>query len=160
MSLKTDARVITALNQILTNELVAINQYFLHAKMCQDWGYERLSAKVWAESIDEMKHADQLIERILYLGGLPNVQRMGKVNIGETVEEQLTVDLALENRAIPDLKTAIGLCYESADHGTRSLLETILVSEEDHVDWLEAQIEQIEQVGIQNYLASQIKKDG
>ncbi|MDG1480729.1 MAG: bacterioferritin [Myxococcota bacterium] len=156
MSLKTDKRVIDALNTILTGELTAINQYFLHAKMCQNWGYERLYKVIYGESIDEMKHADALIERILFLGGLPNVQRLDNVNIGETVAEQLQADLAFEHIAIPRLKEAIDLCYTCADHGTRTLLEKILSSEEEHVDWLEAQLELIEQIGIQNYLAQQL----
>lgn len=156
MSLKTDKRVIDALNKILTGELTAINQYFLHAKMCQNWGYERLYKVIYHESIDEMKHADALIERILFLGGLPNVQRLDNVNIGETVAEQLQADLAFENIAIPRLKEAIELCYSCSDHGTRSLLEKILVSEEEHVDWLEAQLELIDQIGTANYLAQQL----
>jgi bacterioferritin len=158
MSLKTDKRVIDALNQILTGELTAINQYFLHAKMCQNWGYERLYKVIYRESIDEMKHADALIERILYLGGLPNVQRLDKVNIGETVAEQLLADLSFEQVAIPRLKTAIELCYTCSDHGTRHLLEEILHSEEEHVDWLETQLELIDQLGTQNYLAQQLRE--
>ncbi|MFT5679683.1 MAG: bacterioferritin [Myxococcota bacterium] len=158
MALKTDKRVVDALNKILTGELTAINQYFLHAKMCQNWGYERLYKVIYHESIDEMKHADALIERILYLGGLPNVQRLDNINIGETVAEQLQSDLAFENVAIPRLKVAIELCYSCSDHGTRSLLEGILVSEEEHVDWLEAQLDLIDQLGLQNYLAQQIRE--
>ena len=152
----TDKTVIARLNEILTAELTAVNQYFLHAKMCQNWGYGRLFAKIHAESIDEMRHADQLIDRILYLGGVPNVQRMNKVNIGETVKEQFECDLAVEVEAIPRLNEAIAYCREVADNGTRVMLEAILTSEEDHRDWLEAQLELIEQVGIQNYLAQQI----
>jgi bacterioferritin len=153
---KTDAEVITALNDVLTAELTAINQYFIHAKMCADWGYDRLHEVVRLESIDEMKHAEQIIERLLYLGGVPNLQRMGKVNVGETVLEQFTIDLALENAAIPRLQTAIDLCTEKRDHGTRLLFERILEGEEEHVDWLEAQLELIDQMGIANYLAQQI----
>jgi bacterioferritin len=154
---KTDAQVITALNDVLTAELTAINQYFIHAKMCADWGYDRLHQTIRAESIDEMKHAEQIIERLLYLGGVPNLQRMGKVNVGETVLEQFTIDLALENQAIPRLIDGIDLCTEKRDHGTRLLFERILEGEEEHVDWLEAQLELIDQMGIENYLAQQIK---
>ncbi len=153
-------QVVTLLNEVLTAELTAINQYFLHAKMCQNWGYERLYKKIYAESIDEMKHADALIERILYLDGLPNVQRLSKVNIGEDVREILECDLAFEYEALPRLNTGIALCRDLGDNGTRHLLEEILVSEEEHTDWLEAQIEQIDQMGIQNYLAVQVREEG
>jgi bacterioferritin len=148
--------IIDALNEILTGELTAINQYFLHAKMLQNWGFQSLYKKIWAESIDEMKHADQLIERVLYLDGLPNVQRMAKVNIGENIEEILRCDLGLEDVAIPRLNRAIALCTEKGDNGTRALLEAILVSEEAHRDWLQAQMDQIRMVGVQNYLAQHI----
>ena len=154
-----EPEIIAALNDILTSELTAINQYFLHAKMLQNWGYARLYKKVWAESIDEMKHADQLIERVLYLDGLPNVQRLAKVNIGETVEEMMQCDLGLEDSAIPRLNRAIELARAKGDNGTRALLEGILTSEEEHRDWLQAQLDQIGQVGIQNYLAAQIRED-
>ena len=153
---KTDPEVIAALNEVLTAELTAINQYFIHAKMCADWGYSRLHDVIRHESIDEMKHAEEIIERVLYLGGVPNVQRIGKVNVGETVPEQFEVDLALENEAIPRLQKAIDLCTEKGDHGTRLLFESILKGEEEHVDWLEAQHELIEQIGVENYLAQQI----
>jgi len=149
--------IIKLLNEILTGELTAVNQYFLHAKMCGDWGYAALHDYVRAESIDEMRHAEWIIERILYLNGVPNVQRLGKVNIGETVEEQFRADLAVEYQAVPRLRRGIELAGEHDDHGTRVLLEKILVSEEEHVDWLEAQIGLIEQIGIQNYLAQQMK---
>ena len=158
MALKVDKQIIDGLNDILTNELTAINQYFLHAKMCQAWGYERLYKKVYHESIDEMKHADRLTERILYLGGLPNLQRLGKLTIGETVQEQLELDLAFEHRAIPRLREVIALCEAQADYGSRTLLDAILVSEEEHVDWLEAQLDLIKQLGVQNYLAQQIRE--
>ena len=156
---QVDPRIIALLNQVLTNELTAINQYFLHAEMCRDWGYERLYAVVRKESIDEMKHAERLIERILFLKGVPNIQRLGKVRIGETVEEQFHSDLALENDAIPCLQEGVRLCTELDDSGTRQLLDSILASEEEHKDWLESQLELIEQVGIQNYLATQIRPD-
>jgi bacterioferritin len=157
--MKGSAKVIDLLNQVLTNELTAINQYFLHARMCENWGYERLWHKIRHESIDEMKHADQLIERILYLEGLPNIQRLGKVSIGQTVEEQLRSDLNVEWQAIPVLNQGIALCRQEGDNGTAELLEDILVSEEEHANWLEAQINLLEQVGVQNYLAEQMKHD-
>jgi bacterioferritin len=156
--MKGDAKVIALLNDVLCNELTAINQYFLHARMCENWGYERLWKKIRAESIDEMKHADQIIERILYLDGLPNLQKLGKLEVGETVVEQLKSDLALEKRAIPVLNAGIALCREKGDNGTAELLEDILVSEEEHADWLEAQLTLVEQVGAQGYLAEQIKE--
>jgi bacterioferritin len=148
--------VIRALNDVLTAELTAINQYFVHAKMCQNWGYKKLAGILRAESIDEMKHADQLIDRILYLDGIPNLQRLYKVNVGETVPEQLQCDRGLELEAIPRLAKAIDVCREVGDHGTRVLLEQILVSEEEHLDWIDAQLDQIEQMGVQNYLALQV----
>ena len=157
--MKGDAKVIALLNDVLTNELTAINQYFLHARMCENWGYERLWKKVRDESIDEMKHADKVIARILYLDGLPNLQKLGKLEIGETVAEQLKSDLALEKRAIPVLNAGIELCRGKGDNGTAELLEEILVDEEEHADWLEAQLTLVEQVGIQNYLAQQMKEE-
>ncbi len=156
---KTDPAIIKALNEILTGELTAINQYFVHARMLKDWGYERLYKKVWAESIDEMKHADVLIERILYLGGVPNVQRYWKINIGETVPEQFQADLEIEYQALPRLNEAIALARESGDNGTRHLLEEILESEEEHTDWLESQLSLIDQVGLPNYLSQQIREE-
>ncbi len=155
--MKGSQKVIDVLNQVLTNELTAVNQYFLHAEMCQNWGYDRLYKKVRKESIDEMKHAEELMERVLYLDGFPNVQRLGKITIGETVEEQLKLDLALEKQAIPLLNDGIALCRAESDNGSAELLEDILEDEEEHVDWLEAQLTLVEQVGIQNYLAEQIK---
>ncbi len=152
-----DKAIIAALNEVLTAELTAINQYFLHAKMCANWGYQRLFAKIHAESIDEMKHASELIDRILYLGGVPNVQRLGKINIGETVDEMLRVDLNLENEAVPRLNNHIALCRDKGDNGSRILLDSILASEEEHVDWLEAQLDLITQIGIENYLSEQIR---
>lgn len=156
MARKPDQTIVNALNEILTAELTAINQYFLHAKMCGDWGYSKLHTYIRHESIDEMKHAEQLIERILYLNGVPNVQRMGKVRIGETVPEQLALDLELELLAVPRLNKAIELVRDAGDNGTRALLEEILTSEEEHIDWLEAQHTLIEQMGLENYLAQQI----
>lgn len=155
--MKGDPKVIDLLNEILTGELTAINQYFLHAKMCQNWHYERLAEYIRKESIDEMKHADMLIERILYLEGLPNLQRLGKLNIGQTVLEMLNNDLAVEAVAIPLLNKAIEACRQAADNGTEALLTDILRSEEQHVDWLEGQLEQVKQIGEAHYLAQQIR---
>ncbi len=157
--MKGDPKVISALNEILTNELTAINQYFLHARMCENWGYERLWKKVRAESIDEMKHADEVIERVLYLEGLPNLQRLSKLTIGQTVDEQLRLDLELERRAIPRLNSGIELCRSVGDNGTADLLEDILEDEEEHANWLEAQLVLVQQVGLANYLAEQITDD-
>ncbi|OFV91431.1 MAG: bacterioferritin [Acidobacteria bacterium RBG_16_68_9] len=154
--MKGNAKVIEALNEVLTAELTAINQYFIHAKMCANWGYRRLADVTRKEAIGEMKHADEVIERILYLEGMPNMQRLGKVKVGETVPEQLRLDLALEKEAIPRLNKAIELAVTVHDNGSRELLEEILTSEEEHIDWLEAQIELLKQVGDQNYLAQQI----
>lgn len=156
--MKGNAKLIEALNEVLTAEFTAINQYFIHAKMCQNWGYGRLAHANRDEAIDEMKHADQLIERILFLEGVPNVQRLNKVKVGETVPEQMKLDHALELEAVPRLNSGIALAVELRDNGTRDLLEKILVSEEEHIDWLEAQLDLIKQVGEQNYLAQQIHK--
>jgi len=155
--MKGNAKVIESLNEILTGELTAINQYFIHAKMCANWGFERLAHKNREESIGEMKHADSIIERILFLDGVPNMQRLEKVRVGETVHEQLKLDLKLEEVAIARLNKAIAQAVDAADNTTRELLEEILVSEEDHVDWLEAQLGLIKQVGEQNYLSQQIR---
>lgn len=156
--MKGNKEVISKLNEILTGELTAINQYFLHARICKDWGYTRIAKKVYEESIDEMKHAQWLIDRILFLEGLPNLQRLGDISVGETVKEQLEADLKVEDVAIPKLKEAIELCVAHHDHGTRELLEKILVSEEEHVDWLESQLHIINEIGIENYLAQQINE--
>jgi bacterioferritin len=150
--------VITLLNEILTAELTAINQYFIHARMCENWGYERLWKKVREESIGEMRHADRLIARILYLEGVPNVQRLGKVNVGQTVPEQLRLDLDLERAAVTALNSGIERCRSLSDNGSRELLEDVLVSEEEHINWIEAQLELIRQAGEGNYLAQQIKE--
>ena len=156
----TSPVIIKLLNEVLTLELTAINQYFLHAEMCGDWGFSKLYKVIRAESIDEMKHAERLIERILFLEGIPNVQRLGKITIGETVPEQFELDLALENKAIPILNDGINTCVELKDNGTRALFEEILVDEERHVDWLEAQLELIRQIGAPNYLAQQVEQTG
>ena len=158
--MKGDPKVIDLLNEILTGELTTINQYFLHARMCANWGYHRLAGTIRKESIDEMKHADELIERILFLDGLPNLQRLGKIAIGQNVSEILKNDLAAEMLALPLLNRSIQTCRDLGDNGSEHLLTGILVSEEEHVDWLEAQLELIRQVGEANYLAQQIKSDG
>ncbi len=158
--MKGDKQVIAHLNKILGNELIAINQYFLHAKMFKDWGLNELAEYTRHESIDEMKHADKLIDRILFLEGLPNLQDLGKLNIGEDTQEMLKCDLDLEMRAIPDLRVAIDYCDSVKDFVSRELLEDILESEEEHVDWLETQLSLIEKVGIQNYLQSKMDKSG
>ena len=157
--MKGDAKIIEVLNEVLTAELTAINQYFLHGEMCENWGYERLHKVIRKHSIGEMKHAEEVVERILFLEGLPNLQRLGKINVGENVEEILRADYALELEALPRLNSGIELCREIGDNNTRHLLEEILEDEEEHVDWIEAQLTLVEQVGIQNYLAQQIKED-
>jgi len=157
--MKSDRRVIDLLNEVLTAELTAINQYFVHAEMSDNWGYEHRYHQVRKEAMSEMKHAEKLIERILYLEGIPNVQRLGKILIGETVAEQLKSDLALEHDAIVRLNTGIQTCREVGDNGSRLLLEEILESEEEHVNWIEAQLALVAQVGEANYLAEQIRKE-
>ncbi|HET9554057.1 MAG TPA: bacterioferritin [Anaeromyxobacteraceae bacterium] len=154
--MKSDPQIIDLLNEVLTNELTAVNEYFVHAKMCRNWGYHRLAKHNRDESIDEMKHADKLIERILYLEGVPNLQRLGKVNVGETVPEQLKLDLELEKHAIPTLNRGIELCRSKGDNGTAELLEDLVVDEEEHADWLETQLSLIEQIGEAHYLAQQV----
>ena len=156
--MKGNEEVLTLLNQLLTNELTAINQYFIHAKMCDNWGYERLGAKIREESIDEMRHADQVITRILFLQGVPNMQRYHKLRVGETVKEQFESDVQLEHAAIAFLNQGIKAARDAGDNATESLMTNILVSEEQHTDWLETQLELIKQVGEQNYLAQQMKK--
>jgi bacterioferritin len=149
-------RVIELLNEVLTAELTAVNQYFIHAKMCDNWGYERLGKHHRDESIGEMKDADELIERILYLEGVPNMQRLGTVMVGETVLEQLNLDLQTERDAIDRLNRGIALCVEEGDNGSRDLLEDILEGEEEHADWLESQLYAIAEIGEANYLAQQL----
>jgi bacterioferritin len=156
--MKGNDEVVQLLNQLLTNELTAINQYFIHSKMCENWGYERLAHKIREESIDEMRHADLVITRILFLEGVPNLQRLGKLNVGETVKEQFESDLQNEYAAINFLNQGIEAARKVGDNSTESLMTKILVSEEEHTDWLESQLELVRQVGEQNYLAQQIKK--
>ena len=154
--MKGDQIAIDHLNTILGNELVAINQYFLHSRMLKDWGLNKLGDYEYHESIDEMKHADELIQRILFLEGLPNLQKLGPLKIGESVLEILQNDLALENKAIPDLREAIIHCESGKDFVSRDLLQRILDSEEEHVDWLETNIHLYKTLGEQNYLQSQV----
>ena len=152
--MKGDPQVIAHLNKALGNELVAINQYFLHARMYEDWGLKELGEHEYHESIDEMKHADKLVKRILLLEGIPNLQDLGKLLIGENTKEMLECDLSLELKAVPDLKDGIKYCESVADYISRDLLQDILESEEEHIDWLETQLGLIEKVGIQNYQQS------
>ncbi len=154
--MKGDSKVIEYLNKILGNELIAINQYFLHAKMYKNWGFEELAEHEYHESIDEMKHADKLTDRILMLEGLPNYQHLGRLRIGENTLEMLKCDLALEMDAIPDLKEGIAHCEMVQDYVSRELMVEILESEEEHVDWLETQLDLIGKIGIENYLQSKM----
>lgn len=156
--MKGKPEIISLLNDVLAGELVAINQYFLHAKMCSNWGYERLAAKVRKESFEEMHHAEELIERILFLEGFPDMQRLERLNIGKTVVEQFQKDLVLEIAAVERLNKGVIQARELGDNRTETLLSHILAEEEEHIDWLEAQLALIAQVGEQNYLAEQIKE--
>ena len=157
--MKGDAKVIEFLNQVLKAELTAINQYFLHAEMCENWGYERLAKKVKKESIEEMVHAEKCMERILYLDGTPNMSDYFKINIGADVETQFKNDLQLEYDAVKRLNDGIKLCTAANDGGSRDLAEKILGDEEHHIDWLEAQLHAIGEMGIQNYLAQQLNEE-
>ena len=153
-----DSELIVHLNKALKNELVAINQYFLHARMFKNWGLTYLGEHEYQESIDEMKHADMLVERILLLEGLPNMQDLGKLHVGETPEEALACDLQLEMEAMPVLRDGIEVCEQERDYVSREILETILTSEEDHVDWLETQLDLIKRVGLEIYLQRQMRE--
>lgn len=153
-----DPAIIEALNEVLTSELTAINQYFIHHKMCENWGYSKLSHKKHEESIEEMKHADRIIERILYLDGTPNMQRMNPVRVGENPIEQHELDLALEVEAVQRLNNAVTLAREKVDNGSRDLLEEILKEEEESVDWHEAQLHLVQEVGRERYLAEMINE--
>ena len=155
--MRGDAKVIEFLNKVLLNELTAINQYFLHSRMYRNWGFKELAEHEYKESIDEMKHADRLIERILFLEGLPNLQMLGKLMIGENPHEALQCDLRLETMAIPDLKAAIAHCEQVADYVSRELFESILESEEEHVDYLETQLGLISTLGLGPYLQTKIE---
>jgi bacterioferritin len=154
--MKGNEQVIGVLNQVLRKELTGINQYFIHAKMCENWGYGKLKKVMWDESIGEMKHADRIIERILFLEGTPNLSAYDKILVGSGVKQQLENDLALETAALTVLRPGIKTCLDASDDASRELLEHILVDEEKHVDWIETQLHQIEEVGPQNYLAQQI----
>ena len=154
--MKGDTKVLEHLNKALFNELTAINQYFLHSRIYKDWGLTVLAEKEYAESVDEMKHADQLVERILFLEGLPNMQDLGRLMIGENAGEMLKCDLKLEQLAVPDLRDGIEYCEQVRDYVSRDLLQGILDAEEEHIDWLETQLELITRVGIKNYLQSQM----
>ncbi|MGA0103141.1 MAG: bacterioferritin [Steroidobacteraceae bacterium] len=158
--MKGDPKVIAHLNKVLRNELTAINQYFLHSRIFDNWGLGKLARHSHHESIDEMKHADELIKRILFLEGLPNLQDLDKLLIGETVVEILECDLALERKAHPDLKAAIADCETAADYVTRDLFRKILDSEEEHIDWLETQLELVQRVGLENYSQSMMDAPG
>ena len=154
--MKGDAKVIEFLNTVLGNELVAINQYFLHSRMYKDWGLKELAEHEYEESIDEMKHADSLIERILFLEGLPNLQDLGKLKVGENTQEMLKCDLNLEMKAHGDLKDAVKYSESISDFVSRDLFQDIIEAEEEHIDWLETQLDLIDKVGLQNYLQSKM----
>jgi bacterioferritin len=156
--MKGDKKVIECLNRVLGNELVAINQYFLHSRMYRDWGLDRLAEKEYEESIDEMKHADLLIERILFLEGLPNLQDYGKLLIGESVDEMLECDLKIEQKACEDLRDGYEAAVAARDYASKELFEEILVSEEEHMDWLETQLDLIKRIGLERYTQSQMLK--
>ena len=151
-----DPEVIEALNEVLTAELTAISQYFIHSRMCGDWGYEKLAEKKYEEALGEMRDADAIIKRVLYFDGVPNMQRLNPVRVGEDVVEQHRLDLAMEKDAVERLNRAIALCREKADNGTRALLEEILAGEEKGVDWLESQLHVINEIGVERYLAEQM----
>ncbi|HXJ35009.1 MAG TPA: bacterioferritin [Candidatus Eisenbacteria bacterium] len=156
--MKGQKKVVDVLNDVLSAELVGINQYFLHAKMCKNWGFHRIAELIHHESIDEMKHASELVERILFLEGVPNLQKLGRVRVGQTVPEQFKLDLDLEVQAVARLNKAIALCVAEGDNASRDLLEGILTNEESHLDWLETQLGLVKQLGEKAYLAEQLHK--
>jgi bacterioferritin len=149
-------QIVEALNELLTLELTGINQFFLHARMCSNWGYDRLADNIRHRSLDEMKHAEKIVDRILYLEGIPNLQRLDKIRIGESVEEQLKLDYEHEKRLIEKMREQVALFLKLEDHGSRQMVEEMLAGEEDDADWFEAQFDLIRQVGIAHYLAQQI----
>jgi bacterioferritin len=155
--MKGNDEVINVLQDVLCAELTAINQYFIHARMNQNWGYKKLAAYIQKESIEEMRHAQEVIDRILYFDGVPNMQKYMKINVGKTVPEQFKLDVAVEYDAVARLNKGIELTRAQGDNGTRALLETILKDEEEHIDWLEAQLGMVEEIGAQNYLAQQME---
>jgi bacterioferritin len=157
--MKAKEGIVDFLNKVLTNELTAINQYFVHAEMCDHWGYARLYDKIRAHSMEEMKDAEEIIEHILYLEGVPNVQRLGQIQVGETVPEHLKLDLRLEQEAVALLTESIAHCAKVGDYTTRHKLEKMAEREEGHIDWIETQLETIKQVGVDNYLSQQIHKE-
>ena len=157
--MKGDPRIIDLLNEVLSGELTAVSQYFLHAKMCLNWGYQHLGKKIYEESIDEMRHADKLVERILFLDGLPNLQKLGKLAIGQGVLEILQSDLSLESQTVPRLNAGIKLARDVGDNGSEALLVRILVDSESHVDWLESQLELVKQMGEGHYLSQQVRSE-
>ena len=157
--MKGDPKVIAVLNQVLKAELTAINQYFLHAEMCENWGYEKMAKHTRKESIEEMTHAEKLMEHILYLDGTPNMSDYFKINIGQNVKQQLQNDLQLEYDAVKRLNAGIETCVKAADNGSREILEKILRDEEEHIDWLEGQLHAISEMGIENYLAQQLNEE-
>ena len=157
--MKGNEEVIQVLQDVLCAELTAINQYFIHGRMCQDWGYDKLAAYLRKESIEEMEHAQEVIDRILYLDGTPNMQKYMKINVGHDVQEQFHHDLDLEYQAVPRLNKGIEIATAQGDNGSRALFEKILTDEEEHVDWLEAQLHLIKEMGAENYLAQQITKE-
>ena len=154
--MKSNEEVIAVLQDVLCAELTAVNQYFIHARMCENWGFKKLAAHIRKESIEEMHHAQEVIDRILYFDGAPNMQKYMKINVGKTVPEQFQLDLEVEYQAVPRLNRGIEVVREKGDNGTRALLEHILKEEEEHVDWLEAQLGIIKEIGADNYLAQQL----
>jgi bacterioferritin len=158
--MKGDAKVVQLLNRVLRKELTGINQYFVHSKMCENWGYLVLARHARTESLDEMRHADRIMDRILFLEGTPNMAEMDKLLIGKDVRQQLENDLALEDAALKVLGPGIEICNQAGDHASRELLEHIIVEEEDHVDWIESQLHQIKEMGYENYLTLQVGDGG